>query len=87
MLEMTSATAVWYSTGLAAVPIRWVVVRDPQGEFATQALLCTELGAKPEQILRWFALRWQFRKRVGIWGWRPKGSGRIWQYGEPHRCS
>jgi hypothetical protein len=41
------------------VPIRWVLVRDPQGEFATQALLCTDLGADPEQILRWFALRWQ----------------------------
>src|SRR3712207_8292525 len=42
-----------------AVPIRWVLVRDPQGEFATQALLCTDLGARAEQILRWFVLRWQ----------------------------
>jgi hypothetical protein len=41
------------------VPIRWVLVHDPQGEFATQALLCTDLGARPEQILRWFVLRWQ----------------------------
>jgi hypothetical protein len=72
-LQTTSATAVWYSTGLPAVPIRWVLVRDPQGEFATQALLCTELGAKPEQILRWFALRWQMettfqeaRRHLGV---------------------
>src|SRR3712207_4683808 len=28
-LETISATAVWYSTGLPAVPIRWVLVRDP----------------------------------------------------------
>src|SRR3712207_3452365 len=42
-----------------AVPIRWVLVRDPQGEFATQALLCTDLDARAEQILRWFVLRWQ----------------------------
>ncbi len=55
-VEVASATAVWYSTGLPAVPIRWVV-RDPQGAFATQALLCTDLGAKPEQILGWFVLR------------------------------
>lgn len=48
-------TAVWSSTvDLPAVPIRWVVVRDPQGAFATRALLCTDLGAGPEQILRWF---------------------------------
>jgi hypothetical protein len=72
-LETTSATAVWYSTGLPAVPIRWVLVRDPQGEFATQALLCTDLGAKPEQILGWFALRWQMettfqeaRRHLGV---------------------
>jgi hypothetical protein len=51
----------------------WVLVRDPQGEFATQALLCTDLGAKPEQILRWFVLRWQMettfqeaRRHLGV---------------------
>ena len=72
-LETTSATAVWYGTGLPAVPIRWVLVRDPQGEFVTQALLCTELGAKPEQILGWFVLRWQMettfqeaRRHLGV---------------------
>jgi DDE superfamily endonuclease len=72
-LETTSATAVWYSTGLPAVPIRWVLVRDPQGEFATQALLCTDLGTKPEQILSWFVLRWQMettfqeaRRHLGV---------------------
>jgi hypothetical protein len=59
IVEVASATAVWYSTGLPAVPIRWVLVRDPKGEFATQALLCTDLGAGPEQIVRWFVLRWQ----------------------------
>jgi hypothetical protein len=58
-VEVASATALWYSTGLPAVPIRWVLVRDPQGALATQALLCTDLGADPEQILRWFVLRWQ----------------------------
>jgi hypothetical protein len=31
---------VWYSTGLFAVPVRWVLIRDPQKEFKTQALLC-----------------------------------------------
>jgi hypothetical protein len=58
-VEVASATVVWYSTGLPAVPIRWVLVRDPKGELATQALLCTDLGARPEQIVGWFVLRWQ----------------------------
>lgn len=40
MVEVASQTAVWYSTGLFAVPVRWVLIRDPEGEFKTQALLC-----------------------------------------------
>jgi hypothetical protein len=57
-VEIVSACALWYSAG-ERVPIRYVLVRDPRGKFATQALLCTELGADPEQILGWFVLRWQ----------------------------
>ncbi len=58
-VEIASATAVWYSTGLFAVPVRWVLVRDPGRKFKTQALLCTDLDADPEQIVRWFVMRWQ----------------------------
>jgi hypothetical protein len=42
MVEIASATAVWYSTGLFAVPVRWVLIRDPEGGFKTQALLCAQ---------------------------------------------
>jgi len=58
-VEIASATAVWYSTGLAAVPIRWVLVRDPEGGFKTQALLCTDLEADPRKVVSWFVMRWQ----------------------------
>jgi hypothetical protein len=58
-LEIASATAVWYHSGLPPVPLRWVLVRDPQGHFATQALLCTDLAVAPAQILAWFVQRWQ----------------------------
>ena len=51
MVEIASETAVWYSTGLFAVPMRWVLIRDPEGEFKTQALLCTDLEADPQKIL------------------------------------
>jgi hypothetical protein len=59
MVEIASETAVWYSTGLFAVPLRWVLVRDPQKVFKTQALLCTDLEADPEKVLSWFVMRWQ----------------------------
>jgi DDE superfamily endonuclease len=58
-VEIASQTAVWYSTGLPAVPVRWVLIRDPRGEFKAQALLCTDLQADPEKILSWFVMRWQ----------------------------
>jgi hypothetical protein len=58
-LEVTSSTALWYKTGKPAVPIRWVLIRDPKGKFKTQALLCTDLEAQPVQMLQWFRLRWQ----------------------------
>ena len=59
MVEIASQTAVWYSTGLFAVPVRWVLIRDPRGAFKTQALLCTDLEADPEKIVSWFVMRWQ----------------------------
>jgi hypothetical protein len=44
---------------LFAVPLRWVLVRDPKGKFKPQALLCTDLKADPKKILSWFVMRWQ----------------------------
>ena len=58
-VEVVSATAVWYHSGLPPVPLRWVLIRDPQGRFATQALLCTDLTVAPAQILAWSVPRWQ----------------------------
>jgi hypothetical protein len=58
-VEIASQTAVWYSTGLPAVPVRWVLIRDPEGRFEAQALLCTDLDADPERIVSWYVMRWQ----------------------------
>jgi hypothetical protein len=58
-VKITSDTAVWYHSGMPAVPIRWVLIRDPNGKFETKALLCTDQTADPIQILQWFVRRWQ----------------------------
>ncbi|HEV3399318.1 MAG TPA: transposase [Actinomycetes bacterium] len=58
-VEIVSATAVWYHSGLPPVPLRWVLIRDPHGRFDPQALLCTDSAAEPAQILAWFVWRWQ----------------------------
>ena len=59
VVEVCSATAVWRHAGLPVVPIRWVLLRDPQRRFDPQALLCTDPGRDPLQIVRWFVQRWQ----------------------------
>jgi hypothetical protein len=58
-VEIVSDTAVWFHNGLPPLPIRWVLIRDPKGRFKAQALLCTDLTVQPEQIVRWFVLRWR----------------------------
>jgi hypothetical protein len=56
-IEIASATAVWRHAGLPVVPIRWVLVRDPEHRLTPQALLCTDLARDPAQILSWFVRR------------------------------
>jgi hypothetical protein len=59
VVEITSATAMWYHSGMPPLPIRWVLVHDPQAHFEPQALLCTDLTVDSVQILEWFVLRWR----------------------------
>jgi len=57
-VEIASGECVWYHTGMPVVPIKWVLVRDPQAKFETQAFLCTQVEAEAAQILAWFVQRW-----------------------------
>lgn len=57
-MEIASATAVWYHTGKPPVPIRWVLIRDPQHRYDPVALLCTNSTYSDEQIIEWFVRRW-----------------------------
>ena len=58
-LEIVTGTALWYHGGAPAVPLRWVLVRDPKGKLKPQGFLCTDQNAAPAQILDWFVKRWQ----------------------------
>jgi hypothetical protein len=58
-IDLASGTAVWYHSGLPVVPLRWVLIRDPQGKFDPQAVLSTDLSVTAQQIVEWFVLRWQ----------------------------
>ncbi|MBX6375185.1 MAG: transposase [Acetobacteraceae bacterium] len=57
-LDIASGTALWHHPG-RRVAIRWVLVRDPCGEKAPQAFLCTDQTAEATDILCWFVRRWR----------------------------
>jgi len=58
-VEVYSEICLWGTSGKPYVPIRWVLVRDPNGEFKPQAFLSTSPSHTPEQILMWFVRRWR----------------------------
>lgn len=58
LIEYTTETDLWYTPGYDPLPIRWVLVRDPLGEFEATAFFTTNQAAPPLQILNWFIMRW-----------------------------
>jgi len=57
-LEITTGTAVWYHSGKPVVPLRWVLIRDPEGKLAPSALLSTQVEVEAVEVIRWFVRRW-----------------------------
>ena len=58
-LEITSDTALWYRPGTPPRPVRWVLVRDPEGKRAPQAFFSTDTTLDPAEIIALFVRRWQ----------------------------
>lgn len=58
-LELVSGTAIWFHTGKTPVPVRWVLIRDPQGKYDPVGLLCTDLAPAAPNIVRWYVQRWR----------------------------
>jgi hypothetical protein len=72
-MDLASGTAVWFHTGKPPVPIRWVLIRDPQAEYDPLALLCTDPTCSPLPIVTWFVHRWRLevtfeeaRRHLGV---------------------
>ncbi|MCI0423663.1 MAG: transposase [Acidobacteria bacterium] len=72
-MQITSARASGFHFGKPALPIRWVLVRDPQREYEPLALLATDPTAEACSIVTWFVQRWQLevtfeeaRRHLGV---------------------
>ncbi|MBV9107857.1 MAG: transposase [Gemmatimonadetes bacterium] len=72
-LLVATGTALWYYTGNPAIPIRWVIVRDPAGKREARAYLSTDPSMDPLEIIRLYVRRWcvevtfeETRRHLGI---------------------
>lgn len=72
-LDLATGTALWYYHGSPAVPIRWVLVRDPQGKLPPRAFLCTDPSMDASAIVQLYVRRWcievtfeEARRHLGI---------------------
>src|SRR2546423_15166902 len=57
-LEVTTGTALWYSTGTEPLPIRWVLTRDPEGKREPKAYFSTDQRQSAAEIVEDFVKRW-----------------------------
>lgn len=58
IVDWTTGTALWYSTGTPPLRIRWVLVRDPNGERRTVAYFSTDIHQSAPTIITDFVKRW-----------------------------
>ena len=72
-MEIATATALWFHGGLPGVPVRWVLVRDPEKKLDPKAFLSTDQELNPIEILRYFLRGWQIevtfaavRRHLGV---------------------
>jgi hypothetical protein len=83
---LATGTALWYHSGKAALPMRWVVLRDPEGKLKTTALLSTDESFTALNIVTLFVRRWaievtlqEVRAHLGVETqrqWSPKAIAR-----------
>ena len=57
-LDLATGSALWHRAGAAPLPIRWVLLRDPQGTVPPTALFCTDPETSPARLVAWFVARW-----------------------------
>lgn len=57
-MQVFSRTGLWHRVGSRPVAIRWVLVRDPEGELRDEAFFTTDVAMAPEQIIAYFVMRW-----------------------------
>lgn len=72
-MQVATGTALWYKSNDPLVPLRWVLLRDPDQAMSPTALLCTDLALDAQSIINYFIRRWtvevtleESRRHLGV---------------------
>lgn len=70
---MTSGIAIWRKTNTVLVKIKWVLIKDPEGQLDPVLLACTAIETQEENIVLFFVRRWrvevtfaEVRRHLGV---------------------
>lgn len=71
--RLLSAVCLWHTPGWPPLPIRWVLVVDPDAQRPTQAFFTTDLTMAPGRVVELFVWRWslevtfeEVRRHLGV---------------------
>ncbi|MGB3617194.1 MAG: transposase, partial [Catalinimonas sp.] len=56
---VSQGQGIWYKPGEPAVPLQWVLLKDPDGVLEPVLLGCTDLNLSFQQVVIYFLRRWQ----------------------------
>jgi hypothetical protein len=72
-VKYISNVSLWGGDGLLPLPIRWVLVADPEGELDPLPLMSTDINLPPEKIIALYVQRWnlevtfeEVREHLGV---------------------
>lgn len=57
-LQIYTGTGLWYAFGIPPLPIRWVLIKDPDNKSDPIVLFSTDIHHNPERIVEIFVGRW-----------------------------
>ncbi|EAY27113.1 hypothetical protein M23134_08387 [Microscilla marina ATCC 23134] len=73
VMKVTTGTALWYRAGKPVVPLRWVLLCDPDQKLEPRAILCTDLELDLKKVITYYVRRWsvevtfeEVRKHLGV---------------------
>ena len=70
---ITTGIAIWHQSNTVWVKVRWVLIKDPEGELDPILLACTDWDLAAEKIVSYFVRRWRIevtfaevRRHLGV---------------------